>query len=131
MLASFLPIPFGHIPIFPPGMAKGQRCCCRAGYRGQEEAQTGAGCRGDPSHADPLLTGGGTEQGGASVGLCLPSVSAPLAPSRLTPVAVGLWGPGLCDRGWRRASQAGLVPRSPSKSCQPPYTPPPKKKTHL
>lgn len=85
--ASFRPIPFGHIPTFPPGMAKGQRCCCRAGYRGQEEAQTGAGSRGDPWHADPLLTGGGHRAGGCQRGTLLavrlcPSGSFLTNPSR-------------------------------------------------
>lgn len=87
MLASFRPIPFGHIPIFPPGMAEGQCCCCRAGYRGQEEAQTGAGSRGDPWHADPLLTGGGHRAGrcqrGTLLAVCLcPSGSFLTNPSR-------------------------------------------------
>lgn len=94
MLASFRPIPFGHIPTFPPGMAEGQRCCCRAGYRGQEEAQTGAGSRGDPWHADPLLTGGGHRAGGCQRGTLLAVCLCPSGSFLTNPSRGGFVGTG-------------------------------------
>lgn len=77
----FSPSPSGTSPSFLLAWQKGSAAAVGRVIGGRRRRRQEQGLGVTPGMLIHFSQGGGTEQGGASVGLCLPSVSAPLAPS--------------------------------------------------